>query len=87
MTEGSLKQENQTQQLTQAWRSLLHFQDILRNYPSQQWERGTKGNNSQRRRTSIKQRQEVTTYNQVKDRPKLTQNRADPGEPEGNPTT
>ena len=29
----------------------------------------------------------MTTYNQVKDRPKLTQNNADPRKPEGNPPT
>ena len=42
---------------------------------------------SQRGKTKSKQRKEVTTYNQVKNRPKLTQNHADPSEPEGNPPT
>ena len=42
---------------------------------------------SQRGKTKSKQRKEVTTYNQVKNRPKLTQNHADPREPEGNPPT
>ena len=37
MTEGSLKQENQTQQLTQDRRSLLQLQHMLRNHQSQQW--------------------------------------------------
>ena len=87
MTEGSLKQENQTQQLTQACRSLVHFQVMLRNHQFQQWERGTREKNSQRSRAKSKQRQEVTTYNRVKERPKLTQNHADPRKPEGNSPT
>ena len=42
---------------------------------------------NQRGKAKSKQRNEVTTYNQVKNRPKLTHNHADPSEPEGNPPT
>ena len=42
----------------------------------------TTGKNSQRSRTKSKRRQEVTNNNQVKDRPKQTQNHEDLREPE-----
>ena len=42
----------------------------------------TKGKNSQRSRTKSKRRQEVTNYNQAKDRPMQNPNHADLREPE-----